>query len=276
MIKLSNITKISKISKPCTLGDNLLILATSPEVNAYLHNEEVREYFKEYDVAVVNKMPLCSESEMKTIRPKYIIFSDNIFYLDSINGVPNERKIWVEEVLTRIDWDCYIVIPFLATYQVSNPKIKYIYLNILEMRYNQLADYFYKKNIANSGGNTVVMSALYFGITFGYKQIGILGFTYRSGYGYMDEDGWHYDGYIHYYDEKVKHNVIKNDDIFTNGEDFLLWLAKRGVKSRTILRDIALYAKKHNSNITNYTFHSNVDTFKYCGDVERIVARNDS
>ncbi len=271
-MKFKNIVKLKRITKVNKLGDKLLILATAPEVKAFFDNERVREYFRNYDVAVINKMPLCSEKEMHLIKPRYMFFLDDIFYADSWEGKPNERKQWVEDVLGRVDWKCSVVVPCLASFNVDNENIDYIYLNIFSAPYNRFTKTMYKKNLLNPGYNTVTFGALFFGVTFGYETIGLLGFAYRVPYGYMDEDGYHYDGYTHYYETEPKHYVLKNEDIVVNGESLKLRLAKRAVESQTIMSYVMKYANDMNVHVTNYTPYSDVDMFEY-KDINKCIER---
>ncbi len=264
-MKIGNITKLKKTTKPVICGKKLLVLATAPEVKAYFDDYRVREYFRDYDVAVINKMPLCSETEMHVITPKYIIFFDGIFFDDyDEKGNKNIRKEWVEEVLERVDWECNLVVPLLAEYQIENPHIRQIYIGVLKAKYNRLTSVLYRHNIVNMGFNNVVMGAVYFGITFGYKQIALMGFTYGSiNIGdYMDEDGLHVATYPHYYDEKVSHILIPNNELFDGTTSYLYKRAVREVESMYKFCELARYAEDNNVEIINYTPNNTIDVFK--------------
>lgn len=262
-MNLKNIRKIVNISKPQVMGNKLLILATAPDANRFFEKENIREYFAEYDLAFLNKMPLCSSDELYRFKPKYIIFMDGIFYEDDFDGKGkgNERKDWVERILKGIDWECYIVTPCLAEFDVNNEHLHYIGLSPISVKYNRFFNSLYKKNIINTGLNNVVFGSLYFGVTFGYKEIGIMGFPYRPVYSYMDTDGYHVEGYAHYYDLDVHTKVISFENIFTGKESFMLKAAKRIVSSNKQLCNLALYAKENDVNIINYTENSCVDVF---------------
>ena len=263
---LKNIVKLFRITKPNKMGKKLLILATAPEVKIYFEDQRVREYFKEYDVAMLNKMPLCSEEEMHIIRPKYIIFFDGIFFdrLDE-DGKPNERREWVEDVFSRIDWECNIVIPVLAKYNVHNPNLKYIYIGVFSLKYNCMTRALYRRNLVNMGFNNVVMGAVYYGITFGYEEIAILGFTYgnvNSRAPYMEEDGLHVEGYPHYYDEDTHPSVVPPEKLFDGRISYSYKRALREVSSTYKLCELARYANDNKVEIINFTPNNRVDVFR--------------
>ncbi len=252
------------ITKPVKMGDKLLILATSPATGYFFDKESIRQQFEGYDIAFLNKMILCSEEETHLYRPKYFVFMDGIFYDDDFNGkgTVNERKKAVEAALEKIDWECYVVVPILASFNVKNPNVKYIKLGVFSRHYSPIMRWLYSRNIANTGHNTVVMGALYFGITFGYKNIGILGFSYSPGRIYMDEDGLHEIEYMHYYDTEEHEIFVPNEKIFVNGENFLLRRAKRAIVSNQILCDLAKYAGDMGVEVINYTPENMVDVFR--------------
>ncbi len=264
MKNYKNITKLLDITRPYKMGDKLLILATAPSTALFFEKESVRKQFEEYDVAFLNKMILCSPKETQMIKPKYFIFMDGVFYDDDYygTGTVNERKKAVESALESVTWDCYVISPILAEYNVNNEHVKYIKMGIFYKNYSRLYRGLYKKNYFNPGSNTVVMGAIYYGITFGYKEIGILGFSYRSGKIYMREDGLYVDEYLHYYDDEQKTNIIPYDQIMVEGESFTLRRAKRAVESCKILHSLARYADDMGVEVTNYTPDNMVDVFK--------------
>jgi len=260
---IRKISKVFEYTKPRKLGNKLLILATAPEVKPFFEDESIRKRFEDYDIAVINRMPLCSEAEMHLIKPKYIVFSDSVFYDDHLeNGDINERKILVEQVLGRVDWECNVVVPVWASYSIDNSFIHYIKLSILNLDYNVLTRPLYNRNLANFGFNNVVMGAIYFGITFGYRDIAIMGFTYRNGEMYMDEDGLHTSSYPHYYDECTYPEVVGYDKLFDGKESYLLKRAKRAVESEYKLCELARYAHDMGVDVVNYTPRNCVDVFR--------------
>ncbi len=259
---LKKITRVFDITAPNKMGNNLLILATSPDVKAFFEDDKVRDHFKDYDVAFINKMPLCSEDELHVIKPRYIIFMDGIFFEDYFESdEPNERKIWVEKVLAGIDWECNIVIPSLARFGVDNDHLKYIRLSVMEARYNAFSKVLYRKNLANVGFNNVVMGAIYYGITFGYTNIAMMGFSYQNGKKYMDVDGMHLEGYPHYYDLDTHPRVIPFEQLFDGKNSYTLKRALREAEAEKKLLELAIYAKDMGVRVTNYTPMNGVSVF---------------
>ncbi len=258
-----NIGKLFKLSKPQKMGDKLLVMATAPSTALFFEKESVRKQFEGYDLAFLNKMLLVSEREAHMYKPKYFIFMDDIFFAEKLNdGTVNKRRKDVEEALERVDWECYVVIPVLAELNVKNPLVKYIRIGIFSKGYKAPYKSLYRRNIFNPGYNTVVMGAIYYGITFGYDDIAILGFSYRPGYIYMDEYGLHVEDYMHYYDTEKSAEHIPFEEIMQNGESFMLRRSKRAVESSRILCDLALYAREMGTDVINYTPDNMVDVFR--------------
>ncbi len=264
-MNIGNVRLLRNITSPRVLGDNLLILAGSPDTNRFFDNKSIQNYFENYDIAFLNKTPLCFEDKLHAFKPKYLFFMDGIFYEDNFDGenAGNKRKEWVEKVISKIDWECNIVTPCLGKFNVDNHYLQYFGLSPFSSKYIKALDYLFSKNIINTGLNNVVFGALYFGITFGYKHIGLMGFPYRAGYSYMDIDGYHVDGYEHCYDKDAHTKIIPYKDLFYENKSFVYWETKRALNSQKQLCSIARYAKEHNVQIINYTEKSYVDVFEH-------------
>ena len=262
MKNFRNITKLFDLTKPRKMGDKLLIMATAPSTALFFEKESVRKQFEDYDLAFLNKMLLVSEKEAHIYKPKYFIFMDDIFFADKLeDGSVNIRKREVTEALERVDWDCYVVVPVLAEFDIVNPLVHFIRIGVFAKRYKSPYKGLYRRNVLNPGYNTVVMGAIYYGITFGYADIAILGFAYRPGYIRMDEDGLYIENYLHYYDKDVVVDHIPFEKIMQNGESFMLRRSKRAVESNRIMCDLALYANDVGCNVVNYTPDNMVDVF---------------
>lgn len=98
------------LTKPAKLGDNILLLATAPCANYFLKYKNVREQFKDYDLAIINFMLQYSEKEVFELKPKYIILFDPIFYIDGLKGdiIDFDAKKTMKVILEKINWECYI------------------------------------------------------------------------------------------------------------------------------------------------------------------------
>ncbi len=264
--KLQSAYKIfikNKPTKPYKMGDNLLILATAPSVRAFFEYESVREQFAGYDLAAVNFMLVKSEDLMHKYRPRYFILYDSIYFMESARtGIPDwmrEDCYKMFEALERIDWDCHVITYQAGDWKINNPHIKFIYISVFNRQYNAFTKHMYVNNHANAGVNNVIIGTLYFGITFGYKNIAILGCPYRQLSFEMKPDGLHIYNHMHYYDEEPWEDIISYEDLYKDYPDGLdLYLKKRALKNGRSFAWIAKYAEEMGVKLINYSDGSQI------------------
>ena len=259
----SNLIQIAVKNRPVSpvkMGEKILLLLSAPCTQAYFDSEEVRRQFAEYDLAIVNNMLVYSEREMHIWHPKYVIIFDPVFYNDDIS-YSDKRNNFLQAV-ERIDWECYIVTSSLAKFRIKNENVKFIYISPFSIKkYSNLKIGFLKKNIVNLGCNSVIQGALYFAITFLYKEIAILGCTYKGYDVEMKQDGLHLDGYSHYYDGQIDHEIIANEQLEQMSMGFLTDYYYRSYLSSMIFHNIKKYANKMGVIITNYSEGNKIDAF---------------
>lgn len=254
-------------TKPYCIGRNLLVLATGPSVKAYFENESVREQFKDYDLAAINFMLSKSEDLMHKYKPRFFVLLDSIYFLESArNDIPDwmrEDCYKTFEALERIDWDCEIITYPLGEWRISNPHIRFIYLSIHKGQYNLVNHWFYKHNIMNAGVNNVIIGTLYFAITFGYKNVAMLGCPYRQISFEMKPDGMHLYYHMHYYDDDVWEDIFSFEEIQTNFKGgFDLYHKKRAIDNCKSFIGIAKYAKRMGTELVNYSDGSQITAIR--------------
>lgn len=263
--KISTLRKMLKngITKPCKMGDKILLLATAPCANYYFENESVRKQFEEYDLAIINFMLLHSENEVFKLQPKYIILFDPIFYTEGLKGdiIDFDAKKAIKEILERVNWECYVVTTVFADFEVKNDNIKYIRLNFLFKGYHDFLYPLFRRNWINMGFHNVIQGALFFAITFGYKTIAMLGCPYKHLKFHMETDGMHIEEHMHYYDKEPYMVFIPNDELEQKNPCFTMNLYKRAYESSKILWGIKRYALREKAQIINYSEDSEIDVF---------------
>lgn len=254
----------NKLTHPQVMGDNILLLATAPCVQDFFDYESVRRQFEGYDLAFINYMLVYSEREVFIYKPKYFILLDSIFYDDSyFPGTSfNPEKKKVVDIIEKIDWECYLVTSVLADFGIKNKNIKYIQLSCFSASYQKNLRSLFEKNLLNCGINNVIQGALYFAITFGYKNIAVLGCTYKNLEMFMDVDGLHILEHNHYYDLKKKEIILTNEELDKRERGFTENLNKRAYFSSKILWDLKKYAKDQGCEVTNYSQGSMIDAIK--------------
>lgn len=254
----------NKLTQPQIMGDNILLLATAPCVQDFFEYESVRKQFEGYDLAFINYMLVYSEREVFIYKPKYFILLDSIFYDDNFfpESSFNPEKKKVVDILEKVDWECYLVTSVLADFGIKNKNIHYIRLSCFSMSYKKSLRPLFEKNLLNCGIYNVIQGALYFAITFGYKNVAVLGCTYKSLEMFMDVDGLHILEHNHYYDLERKKIVITNEELDKRERGFIENLDKRAYVSSRILWDLKIYARDHKCKITNYSQGSMIDAIK--------------
>lgn len=265
--KINSLNKLlftNKITKPVKMGNKLLLLATAPCVSDFFEYASVREQFKDYDLAFINYMIYYSQKEVFLYKPKYFILIDSIFYDDNFfkDKSINPEKQKVVGILEKIDWECYVVTTVFADFGLKNKNVHFIRLSCFSSQYGKGTMKMFRKNLLNPGIFNVVQGALYFGITFGYEQIAILGCTYKNLHMYMDVDGLHILEHRHYYDLEAKEIVISNEELDRRKTGYIENLDKRAAISSRILWDLKKYAADRNVEVINYSEGSMIDSIK--------------
>lgn len=174
-----------EITDPINYGKrNILILATGPSSKRFWQSESYRTRWKEnaYDICLINDAFFkYKEIVFQQVRPRFYCMMDSYYFdkdgvtADEIKRIQNYKE--KRKILNEVDWDMALIIPGgVSITWLNNPKIEVIRLNTIAMNREDFPHrfWFYQKNWMCPGRNNVVQSALYFAITFGYKQI-ILG-----------------------------------------------------------------------------------------------------
>ncbi|MCR4754336.1 MAG: hypothetical protein K5868_02280 [Lachnospiraceae bacterium] len=243
-----------------TMGKRLFVLLNAPSANLYIRNKSIQDMFGAYDLAVVNYMPVYAYKEFCDFKPRYWILIDPGLYFE--NDSYNSEKRKIEDVLSKIDWECSIVTNQFADFNCRNDHIDYIRLPFYSAK--RVSKYnvgFAKRNIIAYGMNNVAHASLFFGITFGYKHIALLGLEYKMWNAYMDEKGLVFEDNEHFYDKKMPDIRYSYAEINKNKHGILVGQCERDAESLRMFKKLRKYADIMGSEIVNYSPHSRVEFF---------------
>ena len=260
------------ISKPFELGIDrkLLILANGPSAKEFWDKEEVRNKFGLYDLMCMNHAIYKSKEDIFKYKPLYFILLDPVFFKGRDNDsqsvreyAENARKN-LYEVLENIDWNAYFITNYHGDITLKNEKFTIVRLNkntILptKNRYYKL----YKKNLANPGMNTVLDGALFFGITYGYKEIALLGteFDFFKNI-IVDENNMILNNYDHFYKENYKDSKVRIATHYSPEGSLMAYYLHRMSDNFSRFFILNEYAKYYDCKIYNYTKNSMIDAFE--------------
>ncbi len=245
------------------LGDNLIVLGGAPCASWFLDDPEYRSHFQGYDVAFVNYMVFKSENSFFEIKPRYIMMFDPILYRDDYFGPGKENHIKNEcmRIFEKVDWECNIVTTANAQFEFSNSNMNCIKISPVSVNYHRFWNNALKKNIFNLGLYNVNQGAVYFAITFGYKNIALLGINYQLTQFRIEKDGMHTWAPMHYYDTQPDEELHTWDVINSYKYGMVADRYKHAYESAKVFWGIGSYAKENDVKVTNYSDFSALDGF---------------
>lgn len=249
-VEMRSQNKKYKPTKPRKMGEKLLLLGNGPSCNDYLQN---RELFKDYDILCVNFFVSKNEKEFREIKPKYICFADPAFATEESEQIDKVMKI-----INEIDWNCYIISSASHKFtKIKNPNLKHIKISSYQYeKDNERREDWYCKNLAIPFIANVINLALFFGISFKYEKIGLIGVEsdFQKDLR-VDKDNNVYTQFRHYYDTSCDIQEIK---LNINLKDHYFFLHKN-LYTDSVLN---ILAGKFGCKITNYTLNSLIDVFE--------------
>lgn len=266
--------KKAPISKACDLseGKKLLILANGPSAKEFWDNDDVRERFKSYDLMCMNDTLFRKSRELSLLKPKYLIVVDPANFGHRENETPEEYERNemlannMKNSVSQVTWKTNFITNFHGILDFNNENVNIIRLNCNTIspekeRYYKL----YKRNLANPGLDTVLEYALYFAITYGYKEIALLGTEFSLfKYVTVDDNNIMHNGSKHYYkDDKNIHqsNLVTGQRYGYKGSSVAYYLHRIANCFSTFFT-LNQYAKFYGCTIYNYSDDSMIDAFE--------------
>lgn len=154
------------------------ILANGPSLSQFLAKAE--SDFSEYENAdffAVNEF--VNTPAYLLIRPRYYVFSDMLYYSDTIYSERGHRTM--RSLAERTEWEMTLFVPmiykkseYLAPLRENkNISIVYFHCHTAE-GFECVTDYLYRKALCG-GGSTVAIPAIYASLFMGYKDLRVYG-----------------------------------------------------------------------------------------------------
>lgn len=262
------------ITKPTEMGADkkLLILANGPSANEFWKNEKQAEKFSSYDLMCMNHAIYTNKEDIFRFKPSFFILVDPVFWGKIPEGEGNRKEYYdriknnVNKVLEKIDWKAFIITNYHGNITFKNKNLTVIRLNRNKIlpekeRYYKL----YKKNLANPGMDTVLESAIFWGITFGYKEIALLGTEFSMFKDLIvDQNNIVYNCSKHFYEEKLEDLSVK---AVTKGKfgfegSAVAYYLHRISNCFSMFFELRKYADFYRCKIYNYTPDSMIDVFE--------------
>ena len=253
-------------------GRKLLILATGTSANGYWQEKRCKDKFSDYDVLIMNRSIYKMEKEIFKLRPKYFAACDSIYWGSFADTAVNKdiaqdtyRR--TKEVLEKVDWEMYLVTTIHEKFDFKNDNVHIIRINASAYSTDSARDYaLYKGNYCSPHIYNVAQLAIYFGITFDYKEIALVG---------LDFD------FIKNItcDEKCRIGLTADHQYDKEGEKKISVVfdrAKKGVVNNSLLAKylyeiadtiasfgkLSMYAEKEGCRIVNYSVDSLLDCYE--------------
>lgn len=253
------------IRLPIAKSSKCIVLANGPSLKQAL--EKNQDVFTQNPLICVNTFAVTPE--FSKLKPSYYVMLDP-FLWEMENKTNNTVFKNLEE---KTDWKLHLLIPkqvikhpVFQNLQKKNKNILLTPFNYTVFKgFSNIANWFYKKNLAMPQSLNVTITALFLGINMGYKEIILVGADHT----------WHEN--LHMSDENILHTKvthffendteIKYSPFYKSGDPHKGTLKAHeffDIWSRTFYAYmlIADYAKKHHCTIINASEGSFIDAFK--------------
>lgn len=238
--------------------NKLVILGNGPSIK---NIDFLNDKYKKVDFLCVNWFAL-DEKKFFSIKPKYYCIIDPVFF-DENDVYHKERKEILASILNKINWKMYFITFSSYTnnihFENKNLKVLLINNNIYKGKNVKLRNLLFKMNIASPVFQNVINVAIYFGITYKFKEV----------YLYGIENDWHRELYVDKNNDiirKINHfygtediNLTKRGDIGKGDLDIYFYKYYITLNTYKILRS---YSDFMSVCVYNCVENSYIDTFK--------------
>ena len=179
-INRKKVTKVSDMS----MGKRLVVLATGKSANEYWSCASIQKKFLSDDILVMNRTIYKMRDQIFKLRPKYLAICDPIYWGNISSAAVNHDLATdtykkTKEVLEEVDWKCFLITTIHESFDFNNPNVQIVRLNTTNRETKSEFDYWlYKYNFCSPIIQNVAQLAIYFGITFEYKEIALIGIDF--------------------------------------------------------------------------------------------------
>lgn len=246
---------------PRKIGDKIVILANGPSQEVYWKN---REKFEDYAVLCMNNFPASDAENFYQLKPEFYCAIDPDFFKPEKELKVSEEIIETvkktKAIIAAIDWDMQFITWDQYEPFVKSKFIHGIYLNRSQCENLDMDKRFelYSQNKGSLPAYTVFIAALFFAITFGFKEIAVFGLDFDFFKGLeVDKNN---DAYI-----VVNHygNLVDKDALWpgTEKKRYAYELFERIVSASKACIELNEYAITKGARITNYSVNSYIEAF---------------
>ena len=261
-----------RVTLPCDMsnGKKLLILATGTSANEFWDNCCWRRgNFEEYDIMVMNRSIYKMKEQVFRMKPKYFAACDSIYWgANAKKRISEELAIETyqktKEVLEEINWDCFLITTIQEKFCFTNPKVKIIRINATDYdSSHSWAYWLYKNNFAQPAVHNVAQLGIYYGVTFGYKELGLVGidFDFIKNI-YCNKDckvGVHAE---HQYEEKATRVFLDSEVVGLYNNSVMAKYIYQTAEAIACFGKLSMYAERMNCKIYNYSLESLLDCYE--------------
>lgn len=271
-----------EITEPTNYGnENILILATGPSSTQFWQSENYRDRWKKesYDICLMNDAFFKYKDIVFQVKPKFYCLMDSYYFdknavtADEIKRLQNYKE--KRKILNEVDWKMVLIIPGgVSVDWLNNPTIEVVRLNTIAMNREDFPRrfWFYQKNWMCPGRNNVVHSALYFAITFGYRQIALVGgeFNYWKNV-YLNRERHVIQEIEHCYEASMlERRYDLEEDYHGHREGTMYAYLLRLADTFSIYHFIREYADMMGARITNYSEGTMIEAFEIAEELEMV------
>ncbi len=261
-----------KVTLPCDMSDNkkLLILATGTSASEFWNDCAERwKNFQNYDIMVMNRSIYKMKEQIFRLKPKYFAACDSIYW-----GADPGKKISsklaeetyqkTKEVLEEINWDCFLITTIQEHFCFTNPKVKIIRINTVDYDSNHSWTYWlYKNNFAQPAVHNVAQLGIYYGITFGYKEVGLVGIDFDFIKNIHCDKECKVGIYAeHQYEGKATSVYLDRDVVGLYNNSVMAKYIYQTAEAIACFGKLSMYAERMNCKIYNYSLNSLLDCYE--------------
>ncbi|NBK93780.1 hypothetical protein D5278_17725 [bacterium 1XD21-13] len=250
-----------KSTKPRVLGDKIAVLGNGKSQQLFWDNIE---RFRDYDILCVNSF-ICRQTDLFfKYKPKYYCAVDGCLFSEErakrLGGTNEEDYYNIRKVLEDVTWKMYIITFDIYDIIINNRNIEIIKINQSNTPYvGQHVKKLYEKNLATIGAESVAVTALFFSVVFGYKEIALFGVDHDNFKGLVNNinnevlvETWH------------SYNTSKPDYVKIRegvGEQYIYLIFEGYTTLFKSYLLVAELAKEMGAEILNYNVNSYIDAF---------------
>lgn len=233
-------------------NDDVIIMGNGPSLND-IDLQAISE--SGIELACVNFFP-SRNAYFAALKPKYLILLDPDFFAD-FDQLP-KAELELYQILQKVDWQMYVVIPQGAKIPINNPNLiveKLCVSTLYSEHLTHYLDWLYKHNLLTIGFQNVVIGAGFYFISSGVKKLYYAGIDMSEFKQlFVDEQNRVYVDAIHNYGSERHYSTL-----FNRGEFHKLLRLYQMMFEQ--FHYLSKYAERQGVEVINLSENSYVDVF---------------